>query len=174
MMTTKLPILSLFVILLLVVFSCNPDCTDYSTISADIFPEYRQAGDQIQVSTQPADFLIDKDLFVEKTVNNGVEFEELESTYYPQIEARIATLPQTQDIIGNKNIYIKDNDCGGFIPLQSLNVVNQDFINSNLSLFIGPSPPQIIVPQSLVTPPVNVINTWFSPTDRRYCILVCS
>lgn len=156
-------------------FSCNPDCENYARISAEITPSVRMPGDQIMVKTSPADFLRDRDLFIEKVVDGELIVDEttmLSSEFLdmPAAKGRLATLPM--DVEGNRNIYIRDNDCGGFIPLNSVTVASADFIASNQSLFISPAAPQIVIPTLPSVPPVNIINTWFSPNNRDYCIWI--
>lgn len=156
-------------------FSCNPDCENYARISAEITPSVRMPGDQIMVKTSPADFLKDRELFIEKIVDGELKVDEttmLQSEFVemPNAQGRVATLPM--DVEGNRNIYIRDNDCGGFIPLNNVQVASADFIANNQSLFISPAAPQIVIPTLPTVPPVNIINTWFSPQNRDYCIWI--
>ncbi|MEM6320772.1 MAG: hypothetical protein AAF960_24110 [Bacteroidota bacterium] len=155
--------------------ACNPDCESYARISAEITPSVRMPGDQIMVKTSPADFLEERQLFIEKVVDGELIIDEttrLPSEYVdmPTAKGRIATLPM--DVEGNRNIYIRDNDCGGFIPLNSVTVASSEFIANNQSLFISPAAPQIVIPSLPTVPPVNVINTWFSPNNRDYCVWI--
>lgn len=156
-------------------FACNPDCENYARISAEITPNVRMPGDQIMVKTSPAEFLRNRELFIEKVVNGELIIDETtkltsEFVEMPTAMGRVATLPM--DVEGNRNIYIRDNDCGGFIPLNNVTVASADFIASNQSLFISPAAPQIVIPTLPTVPPVNIINTWFSPNNRDYCIWI--
>jgi len=170
-------LLSCFALALCFAFllSCNPDCENYARISAEITPNVRMPGDQIMVKTSPSDFLRNRELFIEKVVDGELVVDEstkLTSEFVDMSSAkgRIATLPM--DVEGNRNIYIRDNDCGGFIPLNNVQVASADFIASNQSLFISPAAPQIVIPTLPTVPPVNIINTWFSPQNRDYCIWI--
>jgi hypothetical protein len=155
--------------------SCNPDCENYARVNAEITPKLRLPGEQIMVRTTPSDFLKDRELFIEKIVDGELKIDEstkIESQFVdmPTAKGRVATLPM--DVEGNRNIYIKDDDCGGFIPLNSVEVVDQEYIARNQSLFISPATPNIVLPTLPTVPPVNVINTWFSPNNREYCIWI--
>ncbi len=153
--------------------SCNPDCENYARVEATITPSIRLPGEQILVSTSPADFLAGRDLFIEKLVNGELKIDgstKLVSEYVAEARGRIATLPM--DVDGNRNLYIEDRDCGGFIPLNSVNVVDETFLVANQALFITPPRPQIIIPTIPTSSPTNLVNTWFSPDNRDYCIWI--
>ena len=158
---------------LFLLFSCNPDCENYAGVQARITPNNRLPGEQILVTTSPANFLANRELYIEKTINGELMVNEstrLESEFIAEIKGRIATLPM--DVDGNRNLYIEDRDCGGFIPLSAVNVVDEAYIAANQALFITPPRPQIIIPTIPTTSPTNLINTWFSPDNRDYCIWI--
>ncbi len=155
----------------LIFFSCNPDCDSLSRVQTEISPSLRQPGEEVLVKTSPAGFLENKNLYLERMSNGSLVIDDstmLESTYNSELQARIAVLPAWAE--GNRNIYIKDEDCGGFFPLNNLQIADQDYVTANASLFITPAPPVIIVPSAPIPSPTNVVNTWFSPDNPEYCI----
>lgn len=146
-------------------------CESLAGVQAEVIPSIRLPGEEVVVSTTPANFLADKQIYIQKAVNNSLEIDEnnpLESRYVAGFGGRIATLPM--DAVGNTGIFIRDEVCGGFIPLNSVRVADQAFINSNPAFFVTPSPPTIVIPPPTIAPPTNVVNTWFSPDNRDYCI----
>ena len=106
------------------------------------------------------------------TQTDGVqEYSKIESAYNSKINGRSFSL-DTKSIekISTPAIYVRDTDCGGYISLNTLNVVDEDFISNNPGLFVTPTPPQIIIPPPPIPSPTNIINQWFSPDDRAYSI----
>jgi len=163
--------LSFIFLSFIILTSCNPDCESYTRISMEITPNIRQPGEEVMVKTTPAVFLENREIFLERFSNGSLIIDDstqLKSTYNPELQARIATLPAWAE--GNRNIYVKDEDCGGFFPLANLQIADQDYINQNASLFVTPAPPVIIIPSPPIPAPTNVVNTWFSPDDPNYCI----
>lgn len=173
-MPTSSNFFSSFLILLMIgLYSCNPDCESYTNVNSKITPQNRLPGEKMLVQTNPTDFLENRDLFIEQTRNGKLVIDEdtkLESEYMTELQGRVATLPANAE--GNRNLYIEDRDCGGFIPLSSVNVVDQSFISDNPSLFITPPRANIIIPTIPTVSPTNITNTWFSPDNRDYCIWI--
>jgi hypothetical protein len=148
-------------------------CDPLANIVADITPNIRKAGkgEQILISTTPASFLADRDVFIQREINGEIVLDEnnpLASIYSAAAGGRIATLPN--NAAGNAEVFIRDEQCGGFVPVSRVRVADQEFIDNNLSLFITPTPPNIVIPPVSIPAPTNIVNTWFSPDDRAYCI----
>ena len=148
-------------------------CDPLANIAADITPNIRKAGkgEQILISTTPASFLADRDVFIQREINGEIVLDEnnpLASIYSAAAGGRIATLPN--NAAGNAEVFIRDEQCGGFVPVSRVRVADQEFIDNNLSLFITPTPPNIVIPPVSIPAPTNVVNTWFSPDNRSYCI----
>lgn len=152
-------------------FNTTYQCDVLSTVQTEVLPRILVPGQEILVRSDPFAFLEEKDLYIQSLVNGIPTIDEnapLLSRFSAEARGRIATIPR--DAVGATDIFIKDDNCGGFIPLSSVRVANEEFINSNLSSFVIPSPPQIIIPTPPVNIPTNIVNTWFSPNNRNYCI----
>tara|TARA_Y100000385_G_scaffold195869_1_gene202724 strand:+ start:1830 stop:3092 length:1263 start_codon:yes stop_codon:yes gene_type:complete len=148
-------------------------CDPLANINAEITPSIRKAGksEQILISTSPASFLANRDVFIQREINGEIVLDEndpLQSIYSTEAGGRIAILPD--NAAGNAEVFIMDEQCGGFIPVSRVRVADQEFINNNLSLFITPTPPNIVIPPINIPAPTNIVNTWFSPDNRAYCI----
>ncbi len=163
-----------FYVCLAAIFSllgaCNPDCESITTVTAEIQPQFRRAGEEIMIRTDPSDFLRDRPVFIAVNNGNDQEFVELEAVFHEDAGGCVAKLPENLAETGNQTLFVKDEDCGGFLPLNSVRVVDDLYINNNPEFFVVPSPPIIILPSPPIPAPTNVINTWFSPDRPAYCI----
>lgn len=165
-MMNKLKIPFILVIALLMLVACNPDCETYTNVASEVSPTFRLPGSEIMIKTNPVNFLENRDVFIQKRSSGESELERM-SSFFVNNTGRVAQLPD--EVTDTQTIFIEDDDCGGFIPLSSVNVRTEEWFASNLD-FITPPPPTIVIPQITVTPPVNVVNAWFSPNDPNYCI----
>jgi hypothetical protein len=154
----------------LLLYTCNPECTTYTVVEATVEPELRFPGEEILVKTNPSDFLKNRELFMENSADNSAGVLQIASDFDLQLGGRIATLDTNLTNTGIQQLYVQDDDCGGLISLESLNVVDETFSNFNPSLFVTPSPSIIIIPPPISPNPTNIVNTWFSPEDHNYCI----
>jgi len=144
------------------------ECESLSGVLADVSPSIRKAGNQIKVTTNPANFLADKELYIQRG-NEPIDVNSpIQSEFRADIGGRIARIPA--DAAGNANVFIEDKDCGGFIPISSVRVADNAFIAANPGQFVTPTPPNIIISPPSIAPPTNVVNTWFSADNRGYCI----
>ena len=148
--------------------SCNPNCETYSNFNATIDPADRFPGEQIFVKTEPGNFLLSKELYIKR--NDNEVYQWIESEYFAEAGGRRATLDEENVDVDLSNIYVNDDDCGGYIALNSINVIDSAYYNFNPSLFVTPSPSIIIIPPPPIPSPTVVVNTWFSPDDPKYCI----
>ena len=164
-------VLLLCLITCIALFSaCNPDCETYGSVQTEITPNTALPGEQVLVKTNPSDFLKDRDLYVQRKVDNTVSYEKLDSKYIEEAGGSRATMPMEADVTGIQSLFIEDTDCGGFISLNSLRVADEGYVNTNPGMFVIPSPPIVIVPSPPIPSPSPVVNTWFSPDDPAYCI----
>lgn len=150
-------------------------CETLSSFTADITPNTRLltpgVKTEVLITTAPADFLKDKKIFVENVNNNGVKsVEELPSTYRADAGGSVVTVPGSAN--GRTTFLVEDETCGGFVPLNSTDIVDEDYALNNRSLFVIPAPPQVVLPNIQVTPPPGVIQTWFNAVDRDYCLWI--
>ncbi len=165
MIKTRTPLL-LFVSLMGMLFSCNPDCETYAGIDAEIDTTVKPASSEMLIKTQPINFLADRDIYLQRSVAGRSENIPLETRFIADIGI-IATLPD--DVLGDVSLFVEDPDCGGQIPLSNLSVKEESFFSHN-PLYITPAPPLIVIPSPPVAPPANIFNAWFSPNNPEYCI----
>ena len=148
------------------------ECASLAGVLANVTPSVRKALTEIKVTTTPANFLAERQLFIQRgnqsiDVNNPIVSRYI-ADFGNGIGGRIAKIPS--DASGNANILIEDEECGGFIPISSVRVADAAYISANPGLFVTPTPPTIIISPPNIAPPTNVVNTWFSPDNRDYCI----
>jgi len=223
-----------FIAGLLSLFSCNPDCENFARVEAIITPRFDFDEDAYLLTTLPADFLMGRELYTEKVVNGElVVNENTKVSTTPMEGGYMVKRSELED--GNFNFYVRDNDCGGFIPfnttyqcevlssvqtevtprilvpgqeilvrsdpftfLEKKDLYVQSLVNgvptidANAPLtskfsaeargriatiprdVVGATDifirPQIIIPTPPVNIPTNIVNTWFSPNNRNYCV----
>jgi len=88
--------------------ACNPDCENYESVSAIVTPI---AENQLLVNTF-SEFLKERELYADV---NGTK---LESTYDATMTGRIVMI-KDEDIPQSFRFFVKDTDCGGFVPLNA-------------------------------------------------------
>jgi hypothetical protein len=80
----------------------------------------------------------------------------------------VVQIPEETD--SDIQFLVEDPDCGNLVPIGlSSQVVGATFFLDN-PFFVTPAPPLIIIPSPPVAPPPAVVNAWFSPNNRDYCI----
>lgn len=152
-------------------FSTSFDCQTLGSVQTDVTPKILVPGQDVLVRTAPESFIQNRDLFVQKSLNGELVIDEddpIPSMYSPEAGGRIATIPR--DAVGNTDIFVRDEQCGGFVSLQSVRVADEEYINNNLASFVIPSTPQVIIPNPPTSVPTNLVNTWFSSDNGNYCI----
>lgn len=147
-------------------YGCNPDCTTLNILNAGIDSNFKTPGSEVLITAQPPSTLELRTVFAQPTGAAADQGLPLESRFVDKLGI-IATLPA--DLMGDYDLYVEDPDCGGRLYLSNLSVVAPSFFFKNPN-FVTPIPPQIIVPNLPVIPPVDVVNAWFSPDDQEYCI----
>ena len=153
----------------LAAFSCNPDCETSPSANVVLPPPPYQADTELAITANPASFLEDREFLISMTGASGLETTPLESRFEPRLGAAIVKLPAS--LANNANFWIDDPDCTGqLIPIGTpASLVDESFFVDN-PLFITPTPPLIIIPFPPPNVPPAIINAWFSPTNRDYCI----
>lgn len=108
-----------FALALAMLFSCNPDCDNYARVDAVVTPISET---ELLLSTIPNNFLEDRELFVEKLVGNGLRVDESTKITAPYSSASGGRMINVADIPDRENtrFYVRDIDCGGYIPLNSV------------------------------------------------------
>ena len=149
------------------------DC-ETQNIVVDIAPKFSMPGEQIIITTTPTDFLQNKELFIKKRKNDASPSLLENAAFNTELGGVIATLPSTNEMDeGVIEIFVENKICGGFTALNSAEIATiptTSFMLQNPALFVVPNPPNIYIPSPPITVPTNVVNTWFSPDDRSYCI----
>ncbi|GJM31011.1 MAG: hypothetical protein DHS20C18_00120 [Saprospiraceae bacterium] len=158
------PILLFFSILL--VLSCNPDCESYGVLNAEIDTNVKEVGSEVLIKTQPIDFLADRKIYMQRTINGQTENVLLDSRF--ETDFGVVTTLKT-DMTGDFQLFTEDPDCGGLIPISELSVREHSFF-VNHPIFMTPAPPLLIIPSPIITTPAHIFNAWFSPNNPEYCI----
>ena len=96
-------------VLLVLVIAGNPDCENYESVQAVVSPI---AEDQLLVKTF-SDFLENRELYADV---NGEE--RYQATYEEAMLGSIVTI-NAEEISESLDFFVKDTDCGGFIPLNA-------------------------------------------------------
>ncbi len=149
--------------------SCNPDCDTIQTSNIFVPPGPYEEGTQLAIQANPPGVLDGRKIFLSSRNVTGVSTtDELVPTFVQELGASIIEIPTETDI--DVQFLIEDPDCGNLIPIgESSRVVDPSFFADN-PFFVTPTPPLIIIPSPPVAPPPAVVNAWFSPNNRDYCI----
>ena len=149
--------------------SCNPDCESLLTTNIDVPPGPYAEGTQLAITANPAEILDGREIHLSYRSNNAVQSDRLPSIFRGDIGALVVDIPF--GINPEASLLIDDPDCSGqLIPLGSqTEIVDPAFFLDN-PLFVTPTPPVIILPSPPPPTITNIVNAWFSPNDRQYCI----
>ncbi len=150
-------------------FSCNPDCDSYNAINATIDYGFKANGSQVLIRSQNIDFLKTRTIYLSKNAETASEDMELDYEHKEGL-GLVVTLPADLEPDNAYNFLVEDPDCGGMIPLSSVNVVNDAFFTNQNPVW--PSVPNILIPISPPSLPPGVVDAWFSPHDKKYCIWI--
>lgn len=159
----------LLAILFLEFQSCNPSCESLVTSNIAIPPGPYQEGTELAITASPASVLEGRSIFLSFRSSGSANTVELNSRFEKDFGAAIVEVPT--GVSSDATFLIEDPDCtGNLIPLGSTSsIVDESFFIDN-PFFIAPTPPIIIIPTPPVAPPPLVVNAWFSPNNRDYCI----
>lgn len=170
-MTKPLTLVLLVAFALFAFQACNPECESIQSSNIELPPGPYEQGSELAIYSNPPDLLKGRDfmLSVRNSSTNSASTVMLESRYEENLEAAVVTLPD--EVNQDATILMNDPDCSGqLIPIGTpSSLVDANFFVDN-PFFITPTPPLIIIPTPPVNPPVKIINAWFSPNNRDYCI----
>ncbi len=158
-----------FVAFALALYSCNPDCETTPSNNIILPPPPYQAGTELVISSPQPAFLEDREFTLRMSGVNGVTMEPLPARFEERLGAVVVTLPQ--QLSSSVSFLIDDPDCTGqMLPVgQDASLVGESFFVDNPN-FITPTPPLVIIPFPPPSIPPAIIEAWFSPTNRDYCI----
>ncbi len=149
-------------------------CETAANFTAEVTPNTRllrpNVETEVLISTIPGNFLEGRTIFLEKVSAGNRTIVETTSSFMAAAGGSIVTIPS--DAAGMTTFFVENEDCGGFIPLNSALIADQSFAANNPYLFTTPAPPLITIPTVNVAPISNVIKTWFSAQDPDYCIWI--
>ncbi len=154
--------------IVLVSLACNPECESFPANNVIVPQGPYQAGTELMIASNPSNFLEGRKILM-STGSPSSEVIELRSSFEETLGAAIVRIPE--EVSNNATFLIDDPDCSGqFIPIGSTtNIVDETFFVDN-PFFITPTPPLIIIPTIPPSPPPLVVDAWFSPNNRDYCI----
>ncbi len=149
--------------------SCNPDCETIQTSNITVPPGPYEMGTELAIQAQPAGVLDGRKVFISFRSQDGTSSTvEANTNFIEELGAAVVEIPDALN--DNLQFLVEDPDCGNLIPIgTSSRVVDPSFFIDN-PFFVTPAPPLIIIPSPPVAPPPAVVNAWFSPNNRDYCI----
>lgn len=161
--------LSALLVVLSLLTGCNPDCESIQTSNIVVPPGPFEQGSELVIASNPSNLLEGRSFSISVQNANQSEVISLDTRFERSLGAAVVQLPA--QLSNNATILIDDPDCtNSLIPLGTeSSVVDANFFIDN-PFFITPAPPVIIIPAPPITPPLKVINAWFSPNNRDYCI----
>ncbi|MEM6380167.1 MAG: hypothetical protein AAF705_18380 [Bacteroidota bacterium] len=153
----------------LVIQSCNPDCDALQTSNLSVPPGPYEEGTELAIQADPPSTLEGRKFFISARNQSGTSSTlELTSRFESVLGASVVSIPEVTD--SDIQFLVEDPDCGNLVPIgNSSQVVQSTFFLDN-PFFVAPAPPLIIIPSPPVAPPPAVVNAWFSPNNRDYCI----
>lgn len=154
---------------LLLFLSCNPDCESLPTQNILLPPGPYQEGTELAIAANPPNFIEGRSIHLSMRESSGTTTQELESRFEESVGAMIVKLPD--QVNSSATFWVDDPDCSGqLLPIgETTSLVDESFFVDN-PFFITPTPPLIIIPTPPVVTPPNIVNAWFSPQNRDYCI----
>ena len=149
--------------------SCNPDCDALQTSNLTVPPGPYEEGTELAIQADPPSTLEGRKFFISARNQSGTSSTlELNSRFEEALGASVVQIPEETD--SDIQFLVEDPDCGNLVPIGlSSQVVGATFFLDN-PFFVTPAPPLIIIPSPPVAPPPAVVNAWFSPNNRDYCI----
>lgn len=149
--------------------ACNPDCTNLSTSNISLPPGPYLANAEIAINSSPSSLIKEREFHLSIRKNNSTEIMVLDSRFEEALDAAVVLMPN--EVNPTASILINDPDCtGSLIPVgQATSLQSASFFVDN-PFFVTPAPPLIVIPTPPPSIPGNIVNAWFSPNDRKYCI----
>ena len=150
-------------------FSCNPECESFPSNNIQLPPGPYQAGTELLITASPSNFIEGRSISIASAGVASQTLNELPTQFVAELGGSVVTLPA--NVSSDVSFFLDDPDCSGsVIPIGSeTNIVDESFFVDN-PFFITPTPPLIIIPSLPPTPPPAIVNAWFSPNNRDYCI----
>lgn len=149
--------------------ACNPDCTNLSTSNISLPPGPYQANAEIAVTASPSSLIKEREFHLSIRKNNATEISLLDSRFEEALDAAVVMIPN--EINPTASLLINDPDCtGNLIPVGSPTSLQSSSFFVDNPFFVTPAPPLIVIPSPPPTIPGNIVNAWFSPNNREYCI----
>lgn len=149
--------------------ACNPDCETFATSNINLPPGPYEEGTELAITANPPGVLEGRQFHISFRGSTGGNISEIPTRFEPDLGAAVVEIPN--GLSANASFLVDDPDCtGNLIPVgEGSSVVDASFFIDN-PFFVTPTPPLIIIPLPPVTPPANIVNAWFSPNNRDYCI----
>lgn len=149
--------------------ACNPDCTNLSTSNISLPPGPYLANAEISINSSPSSLIKEREFHLSIRKNNSTEIMVLDSRFEEALDAAVVLMPN--EVNPTASILINDPDCtGSLIPVgEATSLQSTSFFVDN-PFFVTPAPPLIVIPTPPPSIPGNIVNAWFSPNDRKYCI----
>ena len=149
--------------------ACTPDCNTLSTSSIILPPGPYQANTEIAITATPSSLIQEREFHLSVRNNNKSEIQLLNSRFEKGLDAAVIMMPD--QVNSSATILMNDPDCtGSLIPIgSSTSIQSKSFFVDN-PFFITPAPPLIVIPTPPPSIPGNIVNDWFSPNNRKYCI----
>ncbi|MEZ5044622.1 MAG: hypothetical protein R2828_32300 [Saprospiraceae bacterium] len=149
--------------------ACNPDCVNLSTANISLPPGPYLQGSEMAISASPSSLIKEREFHLSLKKNNSTEITLLPSRFEEQLDAAVVTLPN--QINASATFLINDPDCtGNLIPIGTPTSLQSASFFVDNPFFVTPAPPLIVIPSPPPSIPGNIVNAWFSPNDRNYCI----
>lgn len=149
--------------------ACTPDCNTFSTNNIVLPPGPYQANTEIAITANPSSIIQEREFHLSVRQNNKTEITLLDSRFEKTLEAAVVKMPD--QVNSSATLLISDPDCtGSLVPIgSSTSIQSKSFFVDN-PFFITPAPPLIVIPSLPPNIPGNIVNDWFSPNNRKYCI----
>ncbi|MBX2872571.1 MAG: hypothetical protein KTR30_10740 [Saprospiraceae bacterium] len=149
--------------------ACTPDCSTLSMDNIELPPGPFQANTEIAITASPSTLIQDREFHLSVKKNNRTEISLLDSRFEKSLDAAVLMMPD--EVHSSAILLMSDPDCtGNLIPIGSSTSIQSNSFFVDNPFFITPAPPLIVIPSSPPSIPGNIVNDWFSPNNRRYCI----
>ena len=149
--------------------ACNPDCTNLSTSNISLPPGPYQANAEIAVTSSPSSLIKEREFHISIKKNNATEISLLDSRFEEALDTAVVLMPN--EVNPTAALLINDPDCtGNLIPVGNATSLQSSSFFVDNPFFVTPAPPLIVIPSPPPSIPGNIVNAWFSPNNRKYCI----
>lgn len=168
-MRTKFLLFALGSLLFLGFQSCNPNCESLASTNINVPPGPYQEGTELAITAVPSSLLEGRSIHISFRSSGSTTISEVPARFEKDFGAAIVEIPV--GVSNDATFLIEDPDCtGNLIPIGSASSIVDETFFINNPFFITPIPPLIVLPSPPLAPPPAVVNAWFSPQNRDYCI----